>query len=363
MFRKLAISCLAGALAAGAQTLSHKIDLPPESPVTLVSDGWGESSATARGGAYLLDIHAALSLRNASQRRIRGVTLTVVAQEVTPGGKASVSLPLDVAPGEIFPVHFDVPLLRPLGPNSGGPLVEVGLDGVLFDDLGFYGPDKLHSRRTMTVVELEARRDRVYFKKRLEQAGPNALQKEMLDSLARQADRPQLGVQMVRGRVTNTDPEREVQFAFLHLPEAPVEPTDGLARIAGNEARAPRFEVKNRSDRDIRYLEIGWIVKDQQGREFLAASMPADLNLAPGRSSRVVQDAALRFPERTTIQSMTGFISTVEFADGSYWIPTRAALEDPRLRSAVAPSPEEQRLAQLYRKKGLAALVEELKKF
>jgi len=366
MYYRLAISCLAGTLAAGAQTLSHKIDLPPESPVTLVGDGWGESSATPRGGAYLLDIHAALSLRNASQRRIRGITLVVSAQEVTPGGKGSVSQPsLDVAPGETFPIRIDLPLLRPLGPASGGPVVEVGLDGVLFDDLSFYGPDKLHSRRTMTVYELEARRDRQYFKKRLEQAGRNALQNEMLDSLARQADRPQPGVQMVRGRVTNTDPEHEVQFAFLHLPDTPVEATDGLARInvAGNEARAPRFEVKNRSDRDIRYLEIGWIVKDQQGREFLAASMPADLNLAPGRSSKVVQDAALRFPERTSIQSMTGFISSVEFADGSYWIPTRAALEDPKLRSAVAPSPEEQRLAQLYRKKGLAALIEELKKF
>ncbi len=248
-------------------------------------------------------------------------------------------------------------------PVPAGLVVEVGLDGVLFDDLSFFGPDKLHSRRTMTVWELEARRDRTYFKKRLEQAGANALQKEMLDSLARQADRPQPGVQMVRGRVTNTDPEHEVQFAFLHFPGAPVEPMDGLARIGVNEARAPRVEVKNRSDRGIRYLEIGWIVKDQQGREFLAASMPADLNLAPGRSSQVVQDAAIRFPERTVIQSMTGFISSVEFSDGSFWIPSRAALEDPKLRSAVVASPEEQRLAQLYRKKGLAALVEELKKF
>lgn len=363
MRHKWAVMLLAGAVAAGAQTLTRKIDLPPDSPVTLVSADWGESSATARGGAFLLDVHAGLSLRNSSQRRIRGVTLSVLAQEVTPGGKGSVSIPsMDVAPGDTFPVRIDLPLLRPLGAGTG-PLVEVKLDGVLFDDLSFYGPDKLQSRRTMTVWELEARRDRQYFKKILEQAGREALQNEMLVSLARQADRPQPGVQMVRGRATNLDPEHEVQFAFLQLPDAPVEPMDGLARIAGNEARAPRVEVRNRSDRAIRHLEIGWIVKDQQGREFLAASMPADVNLAPGRSGQVMQDAALRFPERPSIESMTGFVSNVEFVDGSYWIPSRLALEDPKLRGVIAPSPEEQRLAQIYHKKGLAALVEELKKF
>ncbi len=354
---------MAGIVAAGAQTLSRKIELPPDSPVTLVSADWGESSATARGGAFLLDVHAGLSLRNSSQRRIRGVTLAVLAQEVTPGGKGSVSVPsLDVAPGDTFPLRIDLPLLRPLGAGTG-PLVEVKLDGVLFDDLSFYGPDKLHSQRTMTVWELEARRDRQYFKKLLEQAGQEGLKQEMLASLGRQDDRQQPGVQMVRGRTTNTEPEREVRFAFVQFPEAPIESQDGLARVAGNEARAPRIDVRNRSDRAIRYLEIGWIVKDQQGREFLAASMPADLNLAPGRSSQVVQDAALRFSQRTVIQSMTGFVSHAEFADGSYWIPSRAALADAKLRGVIAPSPEEQRLAQIYRKKGLGALVEELKKF
>lgn len=359
----LAIAFVGGALAGGAQSLSRKIELPPDSPITVVSADWGDSNATPRGGAYLVDVHAALSLRNSSQRRIRAVTLVVLAQEVTPGGKGSVSVPsLDVAPGETFPLRIDLPLLRPLG-SSGGPAVEVRLDGVLFDDLNFYGPDKLHSRRTMTVWELEARRDRQYFNKVLEQAGGKALRDEMLDSLRRQADRPQTGVQMVRGRATNSDPERDVQFAFLHLPDAPVEPLGGLAHIAGNEARAPRVDVRNRSARAVQHLEIGWIVKDQQGREFLAGSVPADLNLAPGRTGQVMQDAALRFPERTFIQSMTGFVASVEFADGSYWIPSRSALEDPKLRRVVAPSPEEQRLAQIYQKKGLAGLIDELKKF
>jgi hypothetical protein len=215
----------------------------------------------------------------------------------------------------------------------------------------------------MTVWELEARRDRQYFKKILDQSGKAQLQAAMVDSLTRQADRPQPGVQMVRGRVTNSDPERELNFAFLQFPDSPIEPTSGMARVAGNEAHAPRVEVRNRSNRPVRHLEIGWIVKDQQGREFLAASLPADVTLPPGHTGQVVQDAAVRFPQRTLIQSMTGFVSSVEFADGSYWIPSRTSLADPKLSGVVSPSPEEQRLAQIYLKKGLNGLVEELKKF
>jgi hypothetical protein len=360
MSNKIIILALAGAIALTGQTPGRKIDFPVDSPVTAVSSDWSDTRATPRGGAFVVDVHAVLSLRNSSQRRIRGVTLAVLAQEVTPGGKGSVSVPsLDVGPGEAFPLRIDLSLLCPLG----APMVEVKLDGVLFDDLTFYGSDKLNSRRTMTVWELEARRDRKYFKTLLETAGSAGLQKEILSNLDRQRDRPSAGVQMVRGRSTNTDPERELQFAFLNMPDSPVEPTGGTARIAGNEARAPHIHIQNRSDRGVKHLEMGWIVKDQQGREFLAASIPADVSLAPGKSSQVTQDTALRFAERTQIDSMTGFVSSVEYADGSYWIPTRGELNDPKLRAVIAPSPEEQRLLQIYRKKGINGFVDELKKF
>ena len=103
---------------------------------------------------------------------------------------------------------------------------------------------------------------------------------------------------MVRGgRATNFEPEKQVKFAFLQLPDSPVEPVDGMARIAGNEARAPRLEVRNRSERSIRYLEVGWILQDRAGREFLAGSVPAELNLAPGQKSRIFEDATLKFPQ------------------------------------------------------------------
>ncbi len=355
----LAISC--GLLA--AQSLNLKIDLPKDSPITLVSSDWSDSTAAVRGPAYQVNVRAFLTLRNSSQKRVRAVTLAVLAQEVTPGGKGSVSVPsLDVAPNETFPVRINVPLLRPLNAGQGIPAVEVRLDGVLFEDLSFFGPDQLHSQRTMTVWELEARRDRKYFKTVLETAGMEGLQKEILASLSRQSERAQPGVQMVRGRATNVETEHDVQFAFLEMPEAPVEAYAGSARVSTTEARAPKFEVRNKSNRTVQAIEIGWIVKNQEGREFLAASLPADANLMPGKSAEVAsQDTSLKF--REPVGSMSGFVSRVDFADGTYWIPSRAAISTPKLRALLPPSPEEQRLTQIYLKKGPAALVEELKKF
>lgn len=346
-------------------TISHRIDLAGDSPVTLVGDEWGGSAATLRGGAYQLDVRMSLSLRNASQRRIHGITLTVIAQEAAPGGKGSISIPsLDVGPGETFPVRGDLRLLRPVGAGAG-PMVEVTLDGILFDNLTFWGPNKLNSRRTMMVWELEARRDRQYFKNVLEKNGRDGLQKEMLASMSRETDRPQFGAQVLRGRptVATTADEQEVKFAFLRFPGAPVDAMDGVVTVAGNEARSPKLVVHNRSSRVVQYLEIAWIVRDQQGREFLAASVPAEKRMPAQSSTQVLPDAVLRLDPGRPVQSMTGYVSQVEFSDGSLWIPTRESLEDLAQRRVIAPSPEEQRLVQIYRKRSLTAVIDELKKF
>src|SRR6516225_3581661 len=183
---------IAGALTALAQIPNGRVDVPKDSPLTMVSIDWSGSRATPRGSAYLVDVHASLSLRNSSQKHVRGVTLEVLAQEVTPGGKGAVKVPsLDVAPGDVFSMRIDETLLRPLGGGQGGPMVEVRLDGVLFGDLTFFGPDKLNSQRDMTVWEMEARRDRRYFKALLDARGRDALQNEMIASLNRQAETSQ----------------------------------------------------------------------------------------------------------------------------------------------------------------------------
>lgn len=375
MSSKFAILIVAGAAALYAQEIpldnSVKINLPPDSPLTLISANLGESHVSQRGSAVVLDLDMALTLHNSSANRVRGVTLLVAAQEVTPGGKASVSVPsLDVAPSQNFPVRINLRLLRP-AQMGAGPLVQVNLDGVLFQDFSFYGPNRLDSRRSMTAWEMEAQRDRRYFKSVLAAQGLDGLKRAMIESLNRQAERPRLDVQVSRGRaVGSAAGEHNARFAFLRFPGAPVEPVEGWAEIAGNEARNPRIDVRNLSSRQVRYVEIGWIVTDRQGRQFMAASVPASgpgFNLKAGSTSRVLQDTALRFSRngggQVSIAGMTGFVGQVEFADGKVWVPEREALASAQLLGIVAPSPEEQRLMDLYRKKGPKALAEELGKF
>ncbi len=352
-----------------------KINLPKDSPVAVAALDLGPSKATARGGAVMVDLHASLRLRNLSGKRVKGVTLLVLAQDVTAGGKGSVAAPsLDVAPGDEFSVRIDLRMVRPVS-TGGEPLVQVRLDGVLFDDLTFFGENRLNSRRQLTVWELEARRDRRHFQQLLEAKGPEGLQKEVVLSVARLDRRPRVDVQVVRrgtmpraagAPATNYEMEKDVQFSFLRLPGAPVEVMAGAARIAGDQARAPQLEIRNREQKAIRHVEIGLALQNTNGQEFFAATVPHDAALGPGASATVQESATLRVRNtggsRMVLEAMTGFVHHVEYADGGYWIPSRAELAEDRLGNLVPPSPEEQRLLQLYQRKGLQALVDELKK-
>ena len=354
---------------------SVKVDLQPDSPLSLISMSMGDSRASARGGATVLDLHMSLTLRNAGLRRVRGVTLLITTQEFAPGGKASVARPcIDVAPSQEFTLPVDVRLVRPVQQAGGGPLVRVQIDGVLFDDLSFFGPNKLNSQRAMTFWETEAQRDRSYFKRVLQAKGEKALQSEILLSLTKQAEHGQLDVALSRngrsaGSVVSSASQRVAQFAFLTMPDAPVQPVQGWAEISGNEARSPEIEVLNKSSKPVRYVEIGWMVKDKDGNDYLAGSVPASSNamaLPPGQKSKLLPDTTLKFSKTgrpVDIQGMTGFVSEVEFSDGKVWVPSREQLKGSPLLRIMAPSPEEQRLADIYANKGLAALIAELNRF
>ena len=366
MFTRNSFVCLCLAAGTAVAQMAEPLDpssairfnLAPGSPLAVVSTDLGDSRVQARGGALVLDLHATVVLRNNGPQNVRGVTLAVSAQEMTPGGKGSVAVPsLNVPPGKNFPLRVNLRLLRPL-PKPAGPLVEVGLDGVLFADFSFFGPNKLESRRVMTVWETEARRDREYLKAVLEKGGAAALQQEVLGSLGRQSSRPRLDVQVSRSgsraisAAVNALTGRNVTFAALKLPESPLDVIPGQAHVDGAEASSPRIDVINRSGRPVRYYEVGWIIKDGDGRPYLAGSIPAGTS----------QDRTYKF-SLPSISGMSGFISQVEFADGSIWIPSRQALRDGSLLGILPVSPEEQRLGELYRTKGLQALVEELGKF
>src|SRR3954469_2943825 len=125
----MAVILGAGVLPAQDQPLTQsavKINLLDNSPLTFVTSMVSDSRASARGAALMLDLYMSLTLKNSSSRRINGVTLLVVAQEATLGGKASVTYPSPVEPGGLLPVRIDMQLLRP-SQSAGGPLVQVEL--------------------------------------------------------------------------------------------------------------------------------------------------------------------------------------------------------------------------------------------
>jgi hypothetical protein len=239
------------------------VEFPRDSPVLAVSTTFGPSSVRPRGASMSLDLHASLLLRNTGTKTISGLTLRVEAQDLTPSGKASVTVPsLSVQPGEVFPVRIDAQLVRPFNVSRGeGALVQVSLDCALFSDLTAYGPDKLNSRRALLVYELEARRDRRYMASLL-QSQDWARVREELDFGLQDLHPQQLGLELLRDPRGTTWREQPVNVGAVAFRNAPVRPMGGAARIAGNEVRAPAIEVKNTSQKTVQTVDMGWIVRD-----------------------------------------------------------------------------------------------------
>jgi hypothetical protein len=388
----LAAALLRAQAPANDASSSVKIDLPADSPVTLISYSMGQTHVTARGGAMVLDLDMSLTLRNndSGARSVRDVMLLITAQEFTPGGKGSVARPsIDVPAGQNFTLPIKLRLIRPVQ-QATGP-VRVQLDGVLFNDLSFYGPNRLNSQRAMTLWEVEAQRDRTYYKQILQAKGEGGLQKEILNGMKMASERPQLDVALTHtGRTVGSaaasaaadaTPADKAHFAFLELPDSPVLAVQGQADIKGNEVRSPWIEVQNLDNkkRAVRYVEIGWVVKDKEGNEYLVGSVPGSgvsaLNtsgagpnsvIQAGQRGRLEPDATLKFSHAgrpVAIDGMTGFVTQVEFADGKVWVPSRKDLDSSPLLRSMSPSTEEQRLLDIYAKQGLNALVADLAKY
>ena len=62
------------------------------------------------------------------------------------------------------------------------------------------------------------------------------------------------------------------------------------------------------------------------------------------------------------VHKMVGFVNQVEFADGKIWVPNRQNLDNAVLLKVLPPSAEEQRLTDIYRKRGMPALIAELRR-
>jgi hypothetical protein len=173
-------------IAAGSAAAQHpetrcplRLELPPDAPVTVISHQ-GDDSQVVRGSALAFEVKTSVVLRNHSSRRLRGISLAVVANERTAGGVGLVRRTgLDVAPERAFTVEIQLQLYRPLqDTNWSGP--RLILDGAMWDGLEFYGPDRWNSRFWLTAREYEALPDRLHFKDVLAHGGIEALRRDIL---------------------------------------------------------------------------------------------------------------------------------------------------------------------------------------
>jgi hypothetical protein len=350
-----------------------EVEFPHDSPVLPVHFGLqepGPTTASVRGVSIVVNLHASLLLRNTGAKAISGLTLMVEAPDLTPSGRGSVTVPsLHAKPGEVFPVRINMQLSRPISMGRGkGAMMQLSLDCALFSDLSAYGPDKLQSRRMLTVYELEARRDRRYLANLLE-SGRLAELREELNFGLQDLNPTRMSLELLR-QPANSGAAQAVPVGAVAFPSSPVKPIGGHAQISGNEVRTSQLEVRNISGKAIENFEVGWIIRDARGRDFVAGSIPSSIGLAPIQTASMTQPDTLRFSrpsgEPMMVDALLAFVNNVEFSDGKVWIPSRGditeATSDPILRRALASSPEQQRLADIYRRKGMSGLQEELKR-
>jgi len=349
-------------------------------PLSIVKKDAGRTRVQVQGSLMIIELHCDLTVRNESSQYLRGVTFAILTDPLATGGRATVALPsLHVEPDGTFPARLNLRLLRPL-PASADDVIEVNVDGVLMADLSFHGPDRFNSRRRLTVWEMEADRDRDYFKSLLALGGRGRLQSAMAASIKRQLQ-PRIEARPAEAgtavaSTTNSDrraqtaQEQQVALVSVNLAEAPLEVLSGSSAVEGATAQSPRVTVKNRSPKRVRYFEIGWLVSDAAGNRYAAGWVPGTRQaVSPGETASTVAQRAFVFQAsaatapRFAIGGMSGYVSQVEFDDGSFWVPSRRGLEESKLLDAAPVSAEEQRLTGLYTSRGLNGVIQELEKF
>ncbi|MDA1314859.1 MAG: hypothetical protein O2968_16115 [Acidobacteria bacterium] len=354
-----------------------RIGIASDVPLSLIAKDLSKTSIEVLGAVMVIDLNCGLEVRNDSARFLRGVAVGVVTDEHAPGGKASVAIPsLNVPPDGTTQFDIVLKLVRPFPPNSSHA-VNLDLDGALFTNLTFRGPDQFDSRRKLLVWELEAERDRRYFKSLLAVGGPEQLEKAMRASVQRQRQRPRLQAtleQQLRKLLTPTLPSaetaRRLQLSQHDLRGSPIEIVSGSAFVAGTRVSSPEMRVKNRSQKPVRYYELGWLVRDGEGTNYAAGLMPApkgQSRLAPGAEASARSERQFVFgragADSFVISGMSGYVRNVEFEDGTVWIPPRSELDVSPFENAAAVSVEEERLSRLFGSRGVSALITELATF
>src|SRR5579859_48536 len=167
---------------------------------------------------------------------------------------------------------------------------------------------------------MEARRDRRYLAALLE-TGKLAQLREELNFGLQDLSPPQLGLELLRTPASTPKGEQAMNVGAVLFPSSPVQPTRGAARVLGNEVIEPQVEVKNRSKKTVRSIEMGWIVRDERGKDFVAGSVPASIKLGPVQTGTLSEPGTLRFSHGTgqpmLIGAVMAFVDNVEFSDGN----------------------------------------------
>lgn len=371
----LALAALAVAGAAQpapAQVPQVAVDIPEGVPLRVAAQDFSDSEFEVRGGAIVIHLSGSVHFRHDGADPVRAIALRVAAGEEALGGRATVTMPsLHAGRGESFEVPLNLRLVRPL-PAGQGSAVRIEPDAVLFASLAAAGPDRLDSIRKLTVLEMEARRDREHFLALWQRGGKPALTAAMQASLRRQAARPRLEVRLAGqgpATVAAAAPVREMEIAVVNQPDAPLILESGSARVRGPVSDAPRFLLRSRGGRAVRHFDIGWLVRDGDGSLYSVGSAPVAERArvaGPQAQETAGEGRFLIRPESggdPAIDAMLAYLRSAQFDDGTVWVPSREVLEASRLAEAVPVSAEERRLSQLYRERGADAIAEELRKF
>ncbi|MEZ5396406.1 MAG: hypothetical protein R2724_26890 [Bryobacterales bacterium] len=351
-----------------AQAISF--ETAPETGLTVASKDLSETRIYPRGTLAVIDLRCRLTLENRGAKPVRGVTLAVESQQSAAGGRASVAAPsLHAARGETFSVNLNLRLVRPL-PGVAGPLVAVSVDGVLHDDMTFAGPNRLESQRKLTLLEAEARP-----RSRAPALGSQPGSRQSATSRSRHPRAPVRATQAASASGRRRTHGGTCSEHGRH---------DGPARDARRGRRPARTRLRRgggerrvslgADDRPAQsFVEAGALLRvglggcGPRGHRYSAGVLPSTGGpLSPGASGQLPAGRTFEFQQDgkpLSIGGMSGYVRQVEFADGSVWTPSLAALESSGVRGLEPVSAEEQRLAELYRQKGLAALIAELEKF
>lgn len=345
------------------------VELGNKSPVLLQSLQLSPS-AGSEALSHISRLEVLLVLKNTAMKTIAGWTFRVDTGSSALLAHASVSMPgLDLRTGEAAQVPVNVEVTRSFATARNlASVFNISLDGVLFTDGSTYGPDTLHSLRALNRAETENRHERQYLTSLLRAGRLADIRQELNFGLPDTP--PSLAVAILPPTSAAGRGSKRITLTSLRLPDAPAEVLGGNADLLSDGLSAPTIVLRNASAKTILSASIAFLIRDEQANEFVAADLPEQIGILPGKQTRIQASDFLRL-SRTKgppleIRAVAVLITSVEFADGALWVPDRAEIErattNPELRRILSDSPERQRLASLFRRDGINAVTAELRK-